>query len=119
MTLPKRVFPVPYQVDFSVESKGKRLDSTKRKLIWKFGFGYPPAVFPHLYDSDENYIGDITNDGSIVPYPDNPQKGAECRGREHEVMLTWSLLTGKAHIYVDSNEICEYRAILTVHIMLV
>ena len=29
----------------------------------------------------------------------------ECRGREHEIILTWSLLTGKAHIYVDSREI--------------
>mmetsp|Transcript_21039 Transcript_21039/g.38029 ORF Transcript_21039/g.38029 Transcript_21039/m.38029 type:complete len:580 (+) Transcript_21039:221-1960(+) len=106
--LPKRVFPVPYQVDFTAESKGRHLDSTKRKLTWKFGFAHPPAVFPHLYDANEMYIGDITNNTNtsmVVPYPTNPKKGVECRGREHELILTWSILTGKAHIYVDSKEI--------------
>lgn len=114
--LPNKVFPVPYQVDFTVEAKGRHLDSTKRKLIWKFGFADPPAVFPQLHDANENIIGDNSNtnnntDGSIVPYSENTKKGVECRGREHEIMLTWSLITSKVHIYVDSREIYRHEPI--------
>lgn len=110
--LPDRVFPIPYQVDFTVESKGRHFDFSKRKLIWKFGFAHPPAVFPHLFDAEENFIGDTSeNSGSIIPYPANPKKGVECRGREHEIILSWSLLTGKAHLYVNSREIYRHQPI--------
>jgi hypothetical protein len=112
MQLPNRVFPIPYQVDFSVESKGRHFDFSKRKLIWKFGFAHPPAVFPHLFDANENYIGDSSNDsGSIVPYSADFKKGVECRGREHEIILSWSLLTGKAHLYVNSREIYRHQPV--------
>lgn len=107
--LPKRVFPVPYQVDFAVELNGRHLDSTKRRLTWKVGFAHPPAVFPHLHDVDENYIGDDSNGASLLPYPQNPKTGIECRGREHEIILTWSILTGKVRIYVDSKEIIRHE----------
>ena len=59
---PNVMFDIPYQVDFKVESKGRHLDITKRKLTWKFGFAHPPAVFPHLHDEDENYVGPRSND---------------------------------------------------------
>jgi hypothetical protein len=109
---PKRVFPIPYQVDFTVESKGRHFDFSKRRLIWKFGFAHPPAVFPHLFDADENFIGDTSNDGgSVIPYSDDVKKGVECRGREHEIILSWSLLTGKAHLYVNSREIYRHSPI--------
>jgi hypothetical protein len=102
MTQPSKLFPVPYQVDFSTESKGRHLDSTKRKITWKFGFAHPPAVFPHLFDENENYIGENgTSSKDDVPH----KKGTECRGREHEIILVWSVLTNKAHIYVNSQEI--------------
>ena len=68
---PNKVFPVPYQVDFTVESKGRHLDSTKRKLIWKFGFAHPPSVFPHMYDADGNY----RCDGGGGDPDDNPKRG--------------------------------------------
>ncbi len=99
-----KVFPIPYQIDFTVESKGRHLDSTKRKITWKFGFAHPPSVFPHLFDKDENYIGE--NNNGTPSNDDAPhKKGAECRGREHEIILVWSILTNKAHIYVNSQEI--------------
>mmetsp|Transcript_25413 Transcript_25413/g.50991 ORF Transcript_25413/g.50991 Transcript_25413/m.50991 type:complete len:523 (+) Transcript_25413:204-1772(+) len=102
MSRPSKVFPVPYQVDFTAESKGRHLDSTKRKITWKFGFAHPPAIFPHLFDKDENYIGENGNPST----DDTPhKKGTECRGREHEIILVWSILTNKAHIYVNSQEI--------------
>lgn len=94
-------FAIPYQVDFTVESKGRHLDSTKRKLVWKFGFAHPPAVFPHLFDDNEDLLD--PNDGVIGS--GKSMRGIECRGREHEIILTWSVLTGKAHIYVDSKVI--------------
>jgi hypothetical protein len=90
--LSKDVFPVPYQVDFISETKGRHIDSTKRKLTWKFGFAHPPAVFPHLHDADG------------CP----PRTGIQCRGREHEIIITWSILTSKVHIYVDSKEIYRH-----------
>ena len=91
---------MPYQIDFQVDNKGRHLDSTKRKIVWKFGFAHPPTVFPHLYDKDENYMGENAPD-ECAPH----RKGAECRGREHEIILVWSILTNKAHIYVNSKEI--------------
>ncbi|KAL3817300.1 hypothetical protein ACHAXA_003041 [Cyclostephanos tholiformis] len=136
---PNVVFDIPYQVDFTVESRGRHLDITKRRLTWKFGFAHPPSVFPHLYDDDENYVGPPTtttaspstaiterrgghddghDDGKNDDDPrlggDDPprrrpeRRGVDCRGREHEIMLTWSLLTGKAHIYVDNREIYRH-----------
>jgi len=105
---PNRAFPIPYQVDFSVENKGKYLNDTKRKMTWKFGFAHGPAVFPHKYDEDENYLGD--DEVASVSERDY-KKAADCRGREHEVILVWSLLTGKAHLYVDSKEIYRHEAL--------
>ena len=116
---PERLFDIPYQVDFTVESKGRHLDITKRRLVWKFGFAHPPAVFPHLFDENDNYVGppasppsSSEDDGASPPPPPSrrvEKKGVECRGREHEIMLTWSLLTGKAHIYVDSREVYRHE----------
>lgn len=116
---PKHPLPIPYQVDFNVESKGRHLDSTKRRLKWKFGFAHPPAVFPHLFDEDENYIGDTgnvisgdrnSNEREIVSLSrasssvsSNVKTGVECRGREHEISVTWSLLSGKAVLWVDNK----------------
>ena len=108
--LPKKAFPLPYQVDFIAENKGRKGTNTKRKLVWKFGFAHPPAVFPHLYDENENYIGDKEGKNN-TSYTE--KKGVECRGREHEIVLTWSLLTGKAHIYVDSKEIYRHAPVST------
>ena len=107
--LPKKAFPLPYQVDFIAENKGRKGTNTKRKLVWKFGFAHPPAVFPHLYDANENYIGD--KEGKNSTSDNTEKKGVECRGREHEIVLTWSLLTGKAHIYVDSKEIYRHAPV--------
>ena len=97
---PRHAFPIPYQVDFTEENKGRHLDTTKRKITWKFGFAHPPSVFPHLYDGEE-YVsyreegvdavgGDATDASAAV--------GVDCRGREHEIVLIWSLVSGKAHV---------------------
>eukprot|EP00956_Cyclotella_meneghiniana_P017040 scaffold27496_cov36-Cyclotella_meneghiniana.AAC.1 len=108
---PRHAFPIPYQVDFTEENKGRHLDTTKRKITWKFGFAHPPSVFPHLYDGEE-YVGyreegvvdavggDATDASAAV--------GVDCRGREHEIVLIWSLVSGKAHLYVDNKELFRH-----------
>lgn len=99
MPLARHAFPVPYAVDFTEENKGRHLDSTKRKITWKFGFAHPPAIFPHLYNGDE-YVGfsderaDLAQEGKV---------GVDCRGREHEIVLVWSLVSGKAHVSLVEN----------------
>lgn len=108
--LPKTPFAVPYQVDFTIESKGRSLCSTKRKIIWKFGFAHPPTIFPHLYDENDDLLN--PNDGVVGDYFNElPKKGIECRGREHEIVLTWSLLTGKSHIYIDCKEVFRHEPV--------
>ena len=85
--------PSAFQVDFTEENKGRHLDSTKRKISWKFGFAHPPAIFPHLFDDDENYVG--YREGFLGG---ETKVGVDCRGREHEITLMWSLISGKAHV---------------------
>jgi hypothetical protein len=92
MNPPRHAFPIPYQVDFTEENKGRHLDSTKRKIVWKFGFAHPPAIFPHLFDGEE-YVG--YREGRSE---EATKMGVDCRGREHEVVLVWSLVSGKAHV---------------------
>eukprot|EP00804_Cyclotella_cryptica_P006497 CCRYP_012785-RB/>CCRYP_012785-RB protein AED:0.04 eAED:0.04 QI:155/1/1/1/1/1/3/119/577 len=101
--LPRHIFPIPYQVDFTEENKGRHLDSTKRKICWKFGFAHPPAIFPHLFDENENYVG--YREGVLGG---EAKVGVDCRGREHEITLLWSLVSGKAHLYVDNKEIYRH-----------
>ena len=105
---PHHQFPIPYRIDFTEENKGRHLDATKRKITWKFGFVHPPSVFPHLYDGDE-YTGYRVE--SVGRWGGEKSVGVECRGREHEIVLVWSLVSGKAHVSskVVSNSVCIFR----------
>lgn len=96
------VVPIPYRVDFCVESKGRKFGDTKRRIKWKFGFAHSPALFPHLHDADGNYVGG-SGDNKISEA--KTETGVDCRGREHEIILTWSILTGKSNIYCDGKEV--------------
>ena len=103
---PRHPFPIPYAVDFTTESKGRHLDSTKRKISWKFGFAHPPTIFPHLFDNNEEYVG--YKEGCDEGRVSGKKLGVDCRGREHEIVLVWSLVSGKAHIYVDNKELFRH-----------
>ena len=99
---PHHQFPIPYRIDFTEENKGRHLDATKRKITWKFGFVHPPSVFPHLYDGDgdaKTYTG-YRSENVERWNSDKKSVGVECRGREHEIVLVWSLVSGKAHVSV-------------------
>jgi hypothetical protein len=69
-----------YQIDCQMTKKGKMFAGTKRRICWRFGFANPVAV----------------NAG---------QTGTDCRGEEHEVVMVWSLTSGKRFVLADGHEV--------------
>jgi hypothetical protein len=67
-----------YQVDHSANASGRRFGATKRHVTFHFGF------------ANLTYAG---------------KTGVECRGKEHNVELMWSLATGKRVVKLDSHVI--------------
>lgn len=79
----QRLSQVPhtaYQVDFAVVNCGMVISTTKRVIRFKFGFTNVNAL----------------NSG---------KKGSECQGNEHEVIVTWSLNSGKRAVAFDKHEV--------------
>jgi len=75
----ERINPA-YQVDFASLSSGKVVSSTKRRVRWRFGFSNRKAI----------------EEGCA---------GTDCRGEEHEVTLTWSIISGKRLVICDNTEV--------------
>ncbi|CAJ1966724.1 unnamed protein product [Cylindrotheca closterium] len=69
-----------YQIDFSVADAGKRVASTKRRIRWRFGFPNPSAL-------------------------EQGATGTECRGEEHDIVVVWSITSGKRQISMDTREV--------------
>jgi len=69
-----------YQIDFSSVGSGKRLSATKRRIRWRFGFPNKAAL-------------------------DEGKTGTDCRGDEHELILVWSIASGKRQILMDGKEV--------------
>lgn len=69
-----------YSVDWHSEASGKRLGATKRRVRFRFGFANVQAL-----------------DGGLT--------GVDCRGEEHELVLVWSLASGKRLVIVDGQEV--------------
>jgi len=74
-----RVNPV-YQIDFQEACSGKRVSISKRRIRWRFGFSNADAIRQGLV-------------------------GTDCRGEEHEIVLVWSLTSGKRHVLADGQEV--------------
>ncbi|KAL7557196.1 hypothetical protein ACA910_001202 [Epithemia clementina (nom. ined.)] len=74
-----RVNPV-YQIDWHHEASGKRVKATKRRVRFRFGFSHRESIQQGL-------------------------TGNQCRGEEHEVILIWSLTSGKRLVVADGEEI--------------
>ncbi|CAB9509987.1 expressed unknown protein [Seminavis robusta] len=72
-------FPV-YQIDFQAVASGKVVASSKRKVRWRFGFPNQQAL----------------SEG---------RTGVECRGEEHDIVLIWSVASGKRQLYMDGREV--------------
>lgn len=71
-----------YQVDYTCVNVGKTVGATKRRIRWRFGFANPDAI-------------------------EAEKVGPECRGEEHEIILNWSLTSGKRSLIVDGNALFD------------
>lgn len=79
----QRLSQVPhtaYQVDYAAVNCGMVISTTKRVIRFKFGF---------------------TNVNALS----SGKKGTECQGVEHEVIVTWSLNSGKRAVAFDKHEV--------------
>jgi len=70
----------PYQIDFTQVSTGKQIASSKRRIRFRFGFASPTSL-------------------------DNGCTGVDCRGEEHDIVLVWSISSGKRLLMVDGQEV--------------
>lgn len=69
-----------YAIEYSCINTGKRVAGSKKRIVWRFG---------------------ITNQRAL----EEGKKGIECRGEEHEVVLIWSVASGKRVVLHNSQEI--------------
>lgn len=69
-----------YAIDCEIVNKGRRLAASKRRVCWKFGFPCQDSV-------------------------DTGLTGTDCRGQEHQVVLVWSLTSGKQRVLADGVEV--------------
>mmetsp|Transcript_22000 Transcript_22000/g.28478 ORF Transcript_22000/g.28478 Transcript_22000/m.28478 type:complete len:549 (-) Transcript_22000:218-1864(-) len=69
-----------YQIDFSAVAAGKHVASTKRRIRWRFGYPSREAL-------------------------EGGQTGQSCRGEEHEVVIVWSVTSGKRQLVMDGKEV--------------
>jgi len=70
---------IPYQLGYKASNVGKRISSTKYKFVWQFG---------------------LSNDDALK----KGMEGSACCGETHEVILFWSVRSGKRRILVDGIE---------------
>ena len=72
---------VVYKIDCQITTKGKKVAATKRRVKWEFGYSSSGSGNPAA-----TCVDDI-------------------RGPEHEVVLAWSLSSGKQVILMDGLEV--------------
>ncbi len=71
---------MPYAIDSELCNKGRRFAATKRRVKFSFGFGNLEAI-------------------------DKGLSSTECRGEEHQVVMIWSLTSGKQRVLADGIEV--------------
>eukprot|EP00581_Thalassiosira_minuscula_P004538 CAMPEP_0183740320 /NCGR_PEP_ID=MMETSP0737-20130205/59286_1 /TAXON_ID=385413 /ORGANISM="Thalassiosira miniscula, Strain CCMP1093" /LENGTH=741 /DNA_ID=CAMNT_0025975345 /DNA_START=89 /DNA_END=2311 /DNA_ORIENTATION=- len=74
----------PYQVEFQVQNHGKQVSSSKRIISFRYGFANTISL-------------------------SQGKTGIDCRGEEHDIIITWSITGGKRAIAMDGREI-QYSA---------
>lgn len=70
----------PYQIDYTVKNTSKTFGFSKKRVSFKFGIANREAIGQGL-------------------------TGANCRGSEHEIILIWSLNSGKRQILADGKDV--------------
>lgn len=84
----RNIDSMPYAVDAKMCNKGRRFAATKRRLEFHFGFGNKEAI-------------------------ENGLAASECRGEEHQVVMIWSLTSGKQRVLADGIEVHFSRRSVT------
>jgi len=69
---------IPYKVDFSMSSVGKYIKQSKRRCTWKFGFAHIPSI-------------------------ESGKSDVECRGKEMELTLIWSVTSGRHELCLNNK----------------
>ena len=70
----------PYQIEFQVQNQGKQISSTKRIIHFRFGYADIPSML-------------------------KGKTGSDCRGEEHNIVVTWSITGWKKSIMMDDREV--------------
>lgn len=70
----------PYQIEFLVQNQGKQISSTKRIIHFRFGYADVSSML-------------------------KGKTGSDCRGEEHNIVVTWSITGGKKSIMMNNMEI--------------
>lgn len=83
-----KISSMPYAIDAELCNKGRRFPATKRRVKFIFGFGNMEAIANGLSSSD-------------------------CRGEEHQVVMIWSLTSGKQRVLADGIEVHFSRSAAT------
>lgn len=83
-----KISSMPYAIDAELCNKGRRFPATKRRVKFSFGFGNMEAIANGLSSSD-------------------------CRGEEHQVVMIWSLTSGKQRVLADGIEVHFSRSTVT------
>lgn len=78
------MFLSPYQIEFLVQNQGKQISASKRIIHFRFGFASPEAL-------------------------SHGKTGTDCRGEEHDIVITWSITGGKRAISMNGREV-QYAA---------
>ena len=74
-------FQIQYQIQYQIQFKSNIKSNTlANTLIRRFGFPNPSAL-------------------------DEGATGTECRGEEHDIVVVWSITSGKRQISMDTKEI--------------
>mmetsp|Transcript_37683 Transcript_37683/g.53140 ORF Transcript_37683/g.53140 Transcript_37683/m.53140 type:complete len:246 (+) Transcript_37683:73-810(+) len=74
-----------YSIGYHAESTGQRVSMTKRRVRWRFGFANAEAL-------------------------ERGAQGVACRGEEHEVILIWSVSSGKHQVMMNGVEIVSRQS---------
>lgn len=94
-------FPV-YQIDFSAVAAGKRVAATKRRVRWYVCLHYIGIVCP-ASTNESLFVRrfGFPNEAALA----DGLTGTDCRGEEHEVVIVWSVTSGKRQILMDGREV--------------
>jgi hypothetical protein len=102
-------FPV-YQIDFSAVAAGKRVAATKRRIRWCVSevsirkCRWKSELSSHRMSLYSLFLLRRFGFPNLKAL-EAGRTGTDCRGEEHEIVIIWSVTSGKRQIIMDGREI--------------